>query len=90
MFGLGNEAGRRGGCAPAVYNASNEVAVQAFLENRIRFPEIAAVVGEAMRRVGSSAIRDIDDVMGADAEARAAATETASRLAARATMGTSS
>ena len=49
MFGLGEEAGRRGGCMPAAYNASNEVAVQAFLEKRIRFPEIAVVVSEAMR-----------------------------------------
>jgi 1-deoxy-D-xylulose-5-phosphate reductoisomerase len=88
MFELGREAGLRGGCTPAVYNASNEVAVQAFLERRIRFPEIAAVVGEAMNRVGSFAIGDMDDVLRADAEARAAAAEVAATLG-EARMGTS-
>ncbi|HET9948298.1 MAG TPA: 1-deoxy-D-xylulose-5-phosphate reductoisomerase, partial [Longimicrobiales bacterium] len=38
LFGLGVAAGRHGGAAPAVYNAGNEVAVQAFLEERLRFP----------------------------------------------------
>ena len=80
LFGLGAEAGRRGGCAPVVYNASNEVAVQAFLENRIRFPEMADVVSEAMARVGSGEVRTVEDVVAADKEARAAATEVAARL----------
>ena len=81
MFGLGEEAGRRGGCSPAVYNAGNEVAVRAFLEGRIRFPEIATVVQEAMNRVGTQRIRDIDDVIAADREARAISEEAASKLA---------
>lgn len=81
LFGLGREAGRRGAGAPAVYNAANEVAVQAFLEGRIRFPEMAEVVSEAMARVGGGEIRDVRDVLEADAEARAAATGAAERLA---------
>ncbi len=80
MFGLGQEAGRRGGCAPAVYNASNEVAVTAFLERKIRFPEIAAVVEGAMEKVGSDEIHDLGDVMAADGAARAVAAETVRRL----------
>jgi 1-deoxy-D-xylulose-5-phosphate reductoisomerase len=43
------EAGRMGGTAPAVVNASNEVAVQAFLEGKIKFNEIAEIVAFALR-----------------------------------------
>lgn len=88
MFSLGVEAGRRSGCAPAVYNAANETAVQAFLEERLRFPEIAEVVAETVDRAGTSAVRDIDDVIAADAAARVVAAEAAGRRG-EARMGTS-
>lgn len=81
LFQLGAEAGRRGGCAPAVYNAGNEIAVEAFLEGGIRFPEMADVVLEAIDRVGSYDIHDVRDVLSADEAARAAAREAAERLA---------
>jgi len=87
MFRLGEEAGRRSGCAPAVYNAANEVAVQSFLKDQIRFPEIADVVREAMDCVGTGEIQDIDDVIAADAAARTVAAEVAARLG-NATMET--
>ena len=87
MFGIGIEAGRRSGCAPAVYNAANEIAVQAFLENGIRFPEIAEVVFETMEQIGTDAVRDLDDVMSADVAARTVAAEMAGRLG-EARMGT--
>jgi 1-deoxy-D-xylulose-5-phosphate reductoisomerase len=80
MFALGVEAGRRSGCAPAVYNAANEIAVQAFLEDRIRFPEIAVVVETAMEAIGTSSLTDMEDVIAADAEARTAARDAAGRL----------
>jgi 1-deoxy-D-xylulose-5-phosphate reductoisomerase len=80
MFGLGVEAGRRSGCSPAVYNAGNEVAVQAFLEGRVGFLEIADIVREGMDRVGTHEVRDIDDVIAADEAARAVASEVATRL----------
>jgi 1-deoxy-D-xylulose-5-phosphate reductoisomerase len=89
MFGLGVEAGRRGGCAPAAYNAGNEIAVRAFLKEGIRLPEIANVVEETMERVGSDAIRDLDDVTEADGAARSVADEVASRLAGARTGSTS-
>jgi 1-deoxy-D-xylulose-5-phosphate reductoisomerase len=89
MFDLGMEAGRRSGCAPAVYNASNEIAVQAFLEHRIRFPEIADVVREALDHVGTYEVRDMDDVIAADAAARLIAAEVVARLGG-ARMGTTS
>ena len=89
LFGLGTEAGRRGGGAPAVYNAGNEIAVQAFLEGRVRFPEMADVVSEAMERVGQDEIRDTRDVFEADAAARQAAAAAARRLGGATTGATS-
>jgi 1-deoxy-D-xylulose-5-phosphate reductoisomerase len=80
LFGLGAEAGRRGGCAPVVYNAGNEVAVEAFLDNRIRFPEMADVVSETLVGVGSGSVHTVEDVVAADREARVVATEAAQRL----------
>lgn len=80
MFGLGVEAGRRGGCSPAAYNAGNEIAVQAFLEGKVRFPEMADVVSEAMEEVGSDVARDVEDVLAADRAARAVTTEAVRRL----------
>jgi len=87
LFALGVEAGRRGGCAPAVYNAGNEIAVQAFLEERIRFPEMADVVATALDEVGSHDVTGVDDVLAADAAARESASRVATRLA-MATKGT--
>lgn len=80
LFGLGVEAGRRGGCAPAGYNAGNEIAVQAFLEGRVRFPEMVDVVHEAMEEVGSTVVRDVKDVFTADSAARDVANETVRKL----------
>lgn len=45
---LARAAGTAGGCVTAVYNAANEVAVQAFLDERIRFPEIVRTVAQAV------------------------------------------
>ncbi|MGD8600557.1 MAG: 1-deoxy-D-xylulose-5-phosphate reductoisomerase [Gemmatimonadota bacterium] len=81
LFGLGVEAGGRGGCAPAVYNAGNEIAVEAFLQGRVRFPEMADVVSEAMEEVGSDVVRDLNDVIAADSAARTVAEEAVGRLA---------
>jgi 1-deoxy-D-xylulose-5-phosphate reductoisomerase len=80
LFGLGFQAGRHGGCTPAVYNAGNEIAVQAFLHRKIRFPEMADVVHEAMRQIGAQPAHDVKDVLTADEEARAVARETVRRL----------
>jgi len=80
LFGLGVKAGQRGGCAPAVFNAGNEIAVQAFLESRIRFPEMAEVVDSALEGVGTHEVQDVDDVFAADAAARNYATRAVERL----------
>ena len=69
-----------GGLAPAILNAANEVAVTAFLERRLNFPDIAAVIecvlakADGARAAGGT-IRNIDDVLQADAEARELAME---------------
>ena len=57
MLALAREAGERGGTYPCAYNAANEVAVQAFLDGRIGFLEIAALVEDVLdarrRRAGA-------------------------------------
>ena len=70
LLGLARAAGERGGTAPCAYNAANEVAVAAFLEDRIGFLEIPAVVEETLGRVDGAPARDLDDLLAADAEAR--------------------
>ena len=66
----------RGGTAPAVLNAANEVAVQAFLERRLRFTAIPEVVAAVLAGgTADDAAPDIDRIMAADAAARAAAAE---------------
>ena len=89
LFQLGADAGRAGGGAPAAYNAGNEIAVQAFLEGRVRFPEMADVVSQAMANVGTTEIRDTRDVFEADQAAREAAAEAVRRLGGATTGATS-
>ena len=71
---LGYTAGRRGGNAPAVLNAADEVAVGAFLDERIPFPAIADVVGQALESVPHRALESIEDVVESDRLGRAVAT----------------
>jgi 1-deoxy-D-xylulose-5-phosphate reductoisomerase len=70
---LGYEAGRVGGSAPAVLNAADEVAVRAFLEGRIGFTSIPAVVERALEAVPPRPLTSVADVLEADAAARVAA-----------------
>lgn len=72
---LAREAGTRGGTAPAVYNAANEVCVDAFHEGRLPFTGIVDVIADVLRShdVGSGQHFTLDDVLAADAWARAAA-----------------
>jgi 1-deoxy-D-xylulose-5-phosphate reductoisomerase len=77
---LGYEAGRLGGSAPAVLNASDEIAVAAFLAGRIPFLAIADVVAAALETVEHRAVATVAEVMDVDAEARAVAAEVVARL----------
>lgn len=64
-----------GGTAPTILNAANEVAVQAFLEQRIRFTAIAAVVRHTLEQVSTHAVASLEAILAADALARATAIE---------------
>jgi 1-deoxy-D-xylulose-5-phosphate reductoisomerase len=72
-LGLAFDALRAGGTAPALLNAANEVAVQAFLDRRIGFRDIDRVVGRVMMEVAHGAASSIEAVMAQDAQARLAA-----------------
>jgi 1-deoxy-D-xylulose-5-phosphate reductoisomerase len=63
---LAREALESGGAAPIVLNAANEVAVAAFLDGAVRFPEIAVLVQETLNRASYDAPRSIGDVLQID------------------------
>ena len=67
---LAYEAGRVSETAPAWLNAANEVAVQAFLDGRIAWVDIAHLLEEVLERWPGAAAADVDAVLTADAEAR--------------------
>ncbi len=69
-LGLAQQAAREGGSRPAALNAANEVAVSAFLEGGLNFARIPAVIESVMAATTGGEIRDIADVLSADAEAR--------------------
>ena len=63
----------RGGTAPAVLNAANEVAVEAFLAGRLPFTGIARVIADTLDAVPTGEAANLEAVMAADGEARRAA-----------------
>lgn len=83
LFSLGCEAGRKGHAAPAAYNAANEVAVRAFLDERVGFSDMVDIVNEAVESVGTGSVRDVRDVLAADEEARNVAGTVVARLSQR-------
>lgn len=74
-LGLAFDALRAGGVAPAVMNAANEVAVDAFLREAIRFTDIARVVAGVLDRALDGSADSLAGVLAADAAARVAARE---------------
>ncbi len=77
---LAYQAGRHGSTAPAWLSASNEVAVDAFLAGKLRWPQIADVCDESLQRYEPGADATVDDIIAADARARRVATDIISRL----------
>lgn len=69
-LGLALEAIRAGGTAPVILNGANEVAVAAFLMERIPFGAIAETVEKTLNRIQTAPVRSIEDVYAADALAR--------------------
>ena len=72
---LAREAVDAGGARPAILNAANEVAVAAFLDGRIGFLDIAAIVDDILQRYDPPAPETLDAVLAVDAEARRKAGE---------------
>ncbi|MQA88917.1 MAG: 1-deoxy-D-xylulose-5-phosphate reductoisomerase [Gemmatimonas sp.] len=73
-FSLGVRAGRAGGAHPAVFNAANEVAVDAFLQGRIGFLDVGSAIGNALDRWRGADVVDVESVLEVDRWARATTT----------------
>jgi len=67
---LAKEASREGGPLPCALNAADEIAVAAFLEKRLPFLGIAAVIEKVLEKIPRTSLHSITDVLEADAEAR--------------------
>ncbi len=70
LLALAREAGERGGTFPCAFNAANEIAVAAFLEQRVGFLDIPAVVESTLAEVSGAPASDLAELEAADAEAR--------------------
>jgi 1-deoxy-D-xylulose-5-phosphate reductoisomerase len=70
MMRHARQAMTAGGVAPAVFNAANEVAVEAFLKGKIPFLAIPGIVGHTLERMDNFEPKDLGAVLGADTEAR--------------------
>jgi 1-deoxy-D-xylulose-5-phosphate reductoisomerase len=81
-LGLAYVAGRAGGDVPATLNAANEVAVAAFLEGRLAWLEIAAVLVETLDSHNGGVLETVEDVIEADRRARERARQAVERRAA--------
>jgi 1-deoxy-D-xylulose-5-phosphate reductoisomerase len=72
---LARTAALAGGTAPCTLNAANEVAVHAFLQRKLRFTEIAAVIEGTLVRLPPARVHSFDSLAESDARARAVAGE---------------
>ena len=81
---LAVQAARAGGTAPAVLNAANEVAVAAFLDRRLNFAGIPAVIDSVLQQHNLKPVRTLEDALAADAWARERALD---RLSSRQAAG---
>jgi 1-deoxy-D-xylulose-5-phosphate reductoisomerase len=77
---LAREAAEAGGACPAILNAANEVAVEAFLREKINFLDIAMIVAETLGRYSPAQPQGIEDIFMADREARRVAATTLERV----------
>ncbi|HYN46777.1 MAG TPA: 1-deoxy-D-xylulose-5-phosphate reductoisomerase [Allosphingosinicella sp.] len=79
-LGLARAALAQGGAKPAILNAANEIGVASFLESRIGFLDIAALVGEVLSRYDPPAPASIDAVLEIDREARRVAADLTGKI----------
>ena len=82
LFGLGVNAGRAGGAAPAVFNAANEVAVEAYLKGWVTFPGMAEVVAGTLKALDGCTASNLRDVLRVDGAARRRAAAEVERIGA--------
>lgn len=75
MLELARYSARCGGIMPCVYNAANEVAVDAFFKERISFTDIFEVTEATIAKTSNVSLPSLSDIVQADAEARSTATE---------------
>ena len=68
---LARDAFRQGGTCTAILNAANEVAVESFLNHRIKFTDIPKLIEQTLQEIGSCKADSLETVLSADAEARA-------------------
>jgi 1-deoxy-D-xylulose-5-phosphate reductoisomerase len=80
---LAREAGLSGGISPCVLNAADEVAVAAFLEDRIEFSALAEVIESTLEDVGSGPARDFRELFAVDEAARERSAELIEGLASK-------
>ena len=80
-LGLARAAAAAGGTAPAIFNAANEVAVEAFVAGRLGFTGIAELVRQTLATAAAREPGSLDDVLAADADARRVASRLAPGLA---------
>jgi 1-deoxy-D-xylulose-5-phosphate reductoisomerase len=76
---LAREAGRAGGTAPCALNAADEVAVEAFLAERLPFTGIAEVIGEVLERTGTEPLAHFEQLFECDLRARELANDLIAR-----------
>jgi 1-deoxy-D-xylulose-5-phosphate reductoisomerase len=74
---IARQAAKTGGTAPAVFNAANEIAVEAFVAGKLAFTGIAPLIEKTLNLCSSREPSSLDDVLNADAEARAMASKLA-------------
>jgi 1-deoxy-D-xylulose-5-phosphate reductoisomerase len=82
---LARTCGEIGGGAPAIFNASNEVAVQAFIDGKVSFTSIIEIVSstvEQMRDVAGNKLRDLSDVSAIEENARSIANHNVKKVVA--------
>ena len=77
---LAYQALRAGGTAPAILNAANEIAVDAFLNRKIPFLAIPRLIEEVLAALPVSEVNTLDDVLAADAAARETALDLSQRV----------
>jgi 1-deoxy-D-xylulose-5-phosphate reductoisomerase len=77
---LAYQALRRGGTAPAILNAANEIAVEKFLDGKLAFTAIAKLIEKTLEQVSAQPVHTLRDVLDADGAARSVAAELASQI----------